>query len=82
MVPGQFWKILTLARQSTSGGGDSSSSSTTRPAILRKRLLRERVYMIAQAAAAGADTILWMVAILPQHVLTRLIAYARTTCHI
>jgi anthranilate synthase/indole-3-glycerol phosphate synthase/phosphoribosylanthranilate isomerase len=75
---------LTLARQSTTttSGGDSSSSSSTllRPAILRKDFCVNE-YMIAQAAAAGADTILLIVAILPQHLLARLIDYARTTCH-
>jgi len=48
----------------------------SRPAILRKDFCFNKV-MIAQAVAAGADTILLIVAVLPQNVLADLIDYAR-----
>jgi len=48
-----------------------------RPAILRKDFVINE-YMIAEAAANGADTILLIVAVLPRHLLCNLIAFARS----
>lgn len=48
-----------------------------RPAILRKDFVCNK-YMIAEAVAAGADTILLIVAVLPQHVLKEFIDYSRS----
>ena len=65
------WDDLTDARLAT-----AAASQRRRPAILCKEFIVHE-YMIAQAAAAGADTCLLIVAVLPQHVLQRLIDYAR-----
>lgn len=54
----------------------ATASEHGRPVILCKEFIVEE-YLIAQAAAAGADTCLLIVAVTPQHLLARLIAYAR-----
>lgn len=48
-----------------------------RPAVLAKEFIYDE-YMIADAAAAGADTVLLIVAVLPQHRLQRLIDFCRS----
>ena len=67
---------LTEARIATTQATSALNNDQPRPAILCKEFVVNE-YMIAQAAAAGADTVLLIVAVLPQHILANLIAYAR-----
>lgn len=66
---------LTSARMQTTAW--AKEANKTRPAILRKDFCISK-YMIAEAASAGADTILLIVAITPLKLLTEMIDYARS----
>ncbi|KAL7575941.1 hypothetical protein ACA910_000737 [Epithemia clementina (nom. ined.)] len=68
---------LTQTRLATAATVKEINPHQERPAILCKEFIAEE-YLIAQAAAAGADTCLLIVAVIPQQLLQRLIEYARS----
>eukprot|EP00571_Detonula_confervacea_P001786 CAMPEP_0172315394 /NCGR_PEP_ID=MMETSP1058-20130122/25058_1 /TAXON_ID=83371 /ORGANISM="Detonula confervacea, Strain CCMP 353" /LENGTH=647 /DNA_ID=CAMNT_0013029465 /DNA_START=7 /DNA_END=1950 /DNA_ORIENTATION=+ len=69
---------LTSARMKTTAAANKKENGNrTRPAILRKDFVTS-TYQIAEAAAAGADTILLMVSTTPAAILKELITYARS----
>jgi indole-3-glycerol phosphate synthase/phosphoribosylanthranilate isomerase len=68
---------LTKARKQTTEWAKKAGNGMTRPVILRKDFCISN-YMITEAVAAGADTILLIVAITPKQLLKEMIGYARS----
>jgi anthranilate synthase/indole-3-glycerol phosphate synthase/phosphoribosylanthranilate isomerase len=70
------WFEGSLADMQEARLATNDGSPAQRPAILRKDFVTSPI-MIAEAAAHGADTILLIVAVTPQHLLEQLITYSR-----
>ena len=68
---------ITTTHYANENDNDTTTTTITRPAILRKDFCIS-TYMIAEAYAAGADTILLIVAITPKKLLAELIAFCRS----
>jgi indole-3-glycerol phosphate synthase/phosphoribosylanthranilate isomerase len=75
------WFLGSLQDLSEARAATESLPIAARPAILRKDFLTSPL-QIAEAVLAGADTVLLIVAVLPQSLLQKLIEYCRHVCHI